>query len=156
MSTILCVERLVREMVSLLSLLVLGDGLGSSVVVELTVVITLTFYRQIRFNNCWMMYIRIHVFKFNPPTGKSVSKAILNLSVSISLNLPLGQGFQLADPSPYPFVSIPICFTFCNSKVFTTFNLIVITPDFSISEFILWSVIECHTISCWTSFSFNP
>ena len=107
-------------MVSLLSLLVLGDGLGSSVVVELTVVITLTFYRQIRFNNCWMSYIRIHVFKFNPPTGKSVSKAILNLSVSISLNLPLGQGVQLTDPS-----SFSCCFLFCNS------NFIGITPDFS-------------------------
>ena len=52
-----------------------------------------------------MSYIRIHVFKFNPTTGKSVSKAIINISVSISLNLPLGQGFQLADPSPYSFVS---------------------------------------------------
>ena len=141
-----CEERLIREMVSLLSLLVLGDSLGSLVAVELTVVVTLIFYWQVRCNNCWISYVRIHVFKFNPTTGKSViSKAILNISVSISLNLPLGQGVQLTDPS-----SFSCCFLFCNS------NLIVITPDFSISEFILWSVIECHTISCWTSFSFNP
>ena len=143
---------------SLLSLLVLGDSLGFLVAVELNVVVTLfsfcfmiQFYWQVRCNSFWISYVRIHVFKFNPTTGKSVSKAIINISVSISLNLPLGQGVQLTDPSSYS-----CCFLFCNSKVFTTFNLIVITPDFSISEFILWSVIECHTISCWTSFSFNP
>ena len=125
-----CVERLIREMVSLLSLLVLGDSLGSLVAVELTVVVTLIFYWQVRCNNCWISYVRIHVFKFNPTTGKSVSKAITNISVSISLNLPLGQGFQLTDPSPYSFVSYSVTvkylqhlilllllrtFQFCNS-----------------------------------------